>query len=102
MTKAEKALNLADFHSSWCKKPSTSDDGDGDGDGDENDGDGDENDDDDDDDDDEYDDPTAVLDFKDSADLSEAPKHSFLSIAGKQLWLDPRNLGGRVSPCAAA
>ena len=71
MTKAEKALNLADFHSSWCKKPSTSDDGDGDGDGDEND--------------DEYDDPTAVLDFKDSADLSEAPKHSFLSIAGKQL-----------------
>ena len=73
MTKAEKALNLADFHSSWCKKPSTSDDGDGDGDGDEND------------DDDEYDDPTAVLDFKDSADLSEAPKHSFLSIAGKQL-----------------
>ena len=71
MTKAEKALNLADFHSSWCKKPSTSDDGDGDGD---------ENDDDD-----EYDDPTAVLDFKDSADLSEAPKHSFLSIAGKQL-----------------
>ena len=79
MTKAEKALNLADFHSSWCKKPSTSDDGDGDGD--ENDGDGDENDDDDD----EYDDPTAVLDFKDSADLSEAPKHSFLSIAGKQL-----------------
>ena len=75
MTKAEKALNLADFHSSWCKKPSTSDDGDGDGDGDEND----------DDDDDEYDDPTAVLDFKDSADLSEAPKHSFLSIAGKQL-----------------
>ena len=85
MTKAEKALNLADFHSSWCKKPSTSDDGDGDGD--ENDGDGDENDDDDDDDDDddEYDDPTAVLDFKDSADLSEAPKHSFLSIAGKQL-----------------
>jgi len=93
VTKAEKALNLADFHSSWCKKPSTSDDGDGDGDGD-----GDENDDDDD----EYDDPTAVLDFKDSADLSEAPKHSFLSIAGKQLWLDPRNLGGRVSPCAAA
>ena len=80
MTKAEKALNLADFHSSWCKKPSTSDDGDGDGD--ENDGDGDENDDDDDD---EYDDPTAVLDFKDSADLSEASKHSFLSIAGKQL-----------------
>ena len=73
MTKAEKALNLADFHSSWCKKPSTSDDGDGDGDGDEND------------DDDEYDDPTAILDFKDSADLSEAPKHSFLSIAGKQL-----------------
>jgi hypothetical protein len=76
VTKAEKALNLADFHSSWCKKPSTSDDGDGDGDGH-----GDENDDDDD----EYDDPTAVLDFKDSADLSEAPKHSFLSIAGKQL-----------------
>jgi hypothetical protein len=74
VTKAEKALNLADFHSSWCKKPSASEDGDGDGDGDEND-----------DDDDEYDDPTAVLDFKDSADLSEAPKHSFLSIAGKQL-----------------